>query len=443
MQKAHNTQRSKEIEYLGPKVEFCFRKPHFRALCPEARFRPKGRKLNGKLPLSKRGLVGSNPTAPANYSVVIGAFYFYKYNKYMTNETIKIKLEDLGYNDFFESKRKLLDLEKYSIARVISEYKEAYKIKDANGEYLAKITGKKIFNATKREDYPAVGDWVAITMPDKEMAIIQEILPRQTILYKKYSNKQDAQIIATNIDTAFIVEAVDRDYNLNRFERYLVLASEGKIKPVIILNKIDLISEAELNQKIDRIKNRFDNIDIISTSIISEQGLDELIYYTEKGKTYCFLGSSGIGKSSLINKLLGEVKIKTKEISASTHKGKHTTTTREMYFLENGGIVIDNPGTREVGIAGASTGIDNIFDEIVVLAKNCKYADCTHTQESDCAVLEAIRTKKLDEGKYLNYIKLKKEVEYYEMTDIEKRGKDRKFGKFIKNSLDQLKKIKP
>jgi|WetSurMetagenome_2_1015567.scaffolds.fasta_scaffold235367_1 ribosome biogenesis GTPase / thiamine phosphate phosphatase len=361
----------------------------------------------------------------------------------MTNETIKIKLEDLGYNDFFELKRKLLDLKKYSIARVISEYKEAYKIKGANGEYLAKITGKKIFNATKREDYPAVGDWVAITIPDKEMAIIQEILPRQTILYKKYSNKQDTQIIATNIDTAFIVEAVDRDYNLNRFERYLVLANEGKIKPVIILNKIDLISETELNQKINQIKNRFDNIDIISTSIISEQGLDQLMYYIEKGKTYCFLGSSGIGKSSLINKLLGEVKIKTKEISTSTHKGKHTTTTREMYFLENGGIVIDNPGTREVGIASASTGIDNVFDEIVDLAKNCKYADCTHTQESGCAVLEAVKTKKLDEEKYLNYIKLKKETKYYEMTNIERKGKDRKFGKFVKNSLDQLKKIKP
>ena len=360
----------------------------------------------------------------------------------MINETIKIKLEDLGYNDFFESKRKLLNLEKYSIARVISEHKESYKVRDINGEYLARITGKNIFNATRREDYPAVGDWVAIAMADKEIAIIHEILPRQTILYKKYSNKQDTQIIATNIDIAFIVESVDRDYNLNRFERYLVLANEGKIKPTIILNKIDLISEVELNKKIEQIKNRFNNIDIISTSTISKQGLDELIYYIEKGKTYCFLGSSGIGKSSLINKLLGDDKIKTKEISISNHKGKHTTTAREMYFLENSGIVIDNPGTREVGIAGASVGIDNIFDEIVALAKNCKYSDCTHTKELGCAVLEAVKTKKLDEEKYLNYIKLKKESEYYEMTDIEKRGKDRKFGKFVKNSLNQLKKLK-
>lgn len=359
------------------------------------------------------------------------------------DEENEIKLEDLGYNDFFESKRGSLGLEEYSIARVVSEYKGAYKIKNSEGEYLAKITGKKMFDAVKREDYPAVGDWVAVTMPDKETATIHEILPRQTVLYKKYSNKQDAQIIAANIDTAFIVESVDRDYNLNRFERYLVLISEGKIKPAIILNKIDLIPEDELNQKISQIKSRFKDIDIISTSTVSEQGLDELMYYIEKGKTYCFLGSSGIGKSSLINKLLGEDKIRTGEISASTHKGKHTTTNREMHFLKNGGIVIDNPGTREVGIADASSGIDNVFDEITDLSRKCKYADCTHTQESGCAVLEAVRTKKLDEDKYLNYIKLKKEVAYYEMTDAEKRGKDRKFGKFLKNSLNQLRKFEP
>jgi ribosome biogenesis GTPase len=340
-------------------------------------------------------------------------------------------------------KRKSLGLTEYSIARIITEYKEMYRVRDVNNEYLAKITGKQIFNATKREDYPAVGDWAVITIVDKENAIIHGVLPRKTMLSKKYSNKQDIQVIATNIDIAFIVESVNRDYNLNRFERYLILANEGKIKPVIVLNKIDLISEEELNFKIKQIKERFDNIDVIQVSTIKENGLNELKNYIEKGKTYCFIGSSGVGKSSLINKLLGKNEIKTQEISNSTNKGKHTTTTREMYFLENGGIVIDNPGTREVGIAGASTGIDNVFDEIVVLAKNCKYADCTHTQESDCAVLEAVRTKKLDEEKYLNYIKLKKESEYYEMTDIEKREKDRKFGKFIKNSLGQLKKIKP
>ena len=358
----------------------------------------------------------------------------------MINE---IKIEDLGYNDFFESNRKLLGLTDYLIARVIAEYKEIYKVKSINGECLAKVTGKQMFNAVKREDYPAVGDWVAITMSDKETAIIHQILPRKTILSKKYTNKQDNQIIATNIDTAFIVESIGRDYNLNRFERYFVLINEGKIKPAIILNKIDLTTVDDLNLKIEQVKERFDNIDVIATSVINEQGLSELMDYIGKGKTYCFVGSSGVGKSSLINKLLRKNEIRTNEISEATNKGKHTTTTREMYFLENGGIVIDNPGTREVGMTDVNKGIDNVFDEIVELAKDCKYSDCTHTHESGCAVLKAVEEKKLDEEKYLNYIKLKKEAEHYEMTDLERRGKDRKFGKFVKKSLSQFKKIKP
>lgn len=315
-------------------------------------------------------------------------------------------------------------MEGFLIARVIAEYKEAYRAKSVTGEYLAKITGKQKFNARSREDYPAVGDWVAITELDKERAVIHRILLRKTTLRKKHGNKQESQIIATNIDIVFVVESVDRDYNLNRFERYFVLAKDGNIKPTIILNKIDLIPDAELKLKIGQIKNRFNNIDIIPTSAIAEKGLDKLMRYIIKGKTYCFLGSSGVGKSSLINKLLGKNDIKIKEIDRRTGRGKHTTTSREMYFLKNGGIVIDNPGMREVGMADSSTGIEDVFDEITILSKNCKYADCTHMHEPDCAVLNATKSKELDENKYLNYIKLKKETEHYSMTELEKRRKN-------------------
>ena len=326
------------------------------------------------------------------------------------------------------------------VARVIAEYKEAYRVKSATGEYLAKITGKQKFNTLSREGYPAVGDWVAITELDKERAIINRILPRKTILRKKYSNKQESQIIATNIDVAFIIESVDRDYNLNRFERYFVLAKDGNIKPAIVLNKIDLISDIELNLKINQIKDRFNNVDIIPTSVITERGLDELTRYIMNGKTYCFLGSSGVGKSSLINKLLGKNVIRTEEISHRTKRGKHTTTTREMYFLGNGGIVIDNPGTREVGMVDSSVGIEDVFSEIFALSKKCKYADCKHINEPNCAVLNAVKSKELNKNKYLNYVKLKKEDEHYGMTKLEKRRKNRQFGKFIKKSLEQLKK---
>ncbi len=344
----------------------------------------------------------------------------------------KIDLADLGYNDDFESTD-------YRVARVVAEYKEAYRVKNADGEYFAKITGKHMFTATKREDYPAVGDWVLIKELPCGKAIIYKILPRKTILKKKYSNKQENQIIATNIDVAFIVESMDRDYNLNRFERFLVLASEGNIKPVIILNKIDLIPEIELKTRFTKIKNRFKDIDIIATSSVTKKGLDDLKNYIKKGITYCFLGSSGVGKSTLINKLLRFDEIKTREISLVTGKGRHTTTTREMYFLENGGLVVDNPGTREVGIADSDTGINNVFDDIYSLSSNCKYSDCSHIREPGCAVLKALKNGQLDREKYNNYIKLKKESEFYEMTTLEKRVKNRKFGQFIKKAKDQLK----
>lgn len=352
------------------------------------------------------------------------------------------KNEDLGYDALFESNRKKLKLDNFSIARVVVEYKGAYKVKNAEDELLAKITGKQMFNALSREDYPAVGDWVAISKADKERAVIQGILPRKTIIKKKYSGKNETQIVATNIDTAFIVESVDRDYNLNRFERYFSIAADGGVKSAIILNKIDLISKKELDLKLTQIKNRFHDIDFIFTSTITDEGLNELRNYIIRGKTYCFLGSSGVGKSSLINILLGKNIIKTESIGSRTNRGKHVTTNREMYFLENGGIVIDNPGMREVGITDVGVGIDNLFDEITLLARNCKYTDCTHVHEPGCGVLIALNSGRLDKNKYLNYINLKKEAEHYEMTKTEKKEKDRKFGKFIMKAKKQLDKYR-
>lgn len=351
----------------------------------------------------------------------------------------KINLIDLGYDEFFESGKKELGLTKYPVARIIAEYKEAYRVKSADGEYLAKITGKQMFEAQKREDYPAVGDWVVINkLPDKK-AVIRAILPRRTILKKQYSDKQDVQIIATNIDTAFIVESLDRDYNLNRFERFLVLVNEGRIKPTIVLNKTDLIPRIELETRINQIKDRFNDIKIITSSIVKKQGLNDMLNHIKTGKTYCFLGSSGVGKSSLINKLLGKDKIRTSEINLDIERGRHTTTTREMYFLDNGGIVIDNPGTREVGIANSEVGLENVFDEISLLSHNCRFANCTHMHEPDCAVLKAVEQKELDKGKYINFIKLKKESEFYKMNEVEKRAKDRKFGQFVKKYYDMFK----
>jgi ribosome biogenesis GTPase len=357
---------------------------------------------------------------------------------------IETKIEDFGYDNFFESNRRKLGLDGFSVARVTSEHKGAYTVINTNGEFLARITGKQMFNASSREDYPAVGDWVAITELEAHQAVIHATLPRRSIIKRRSGDKNkigekiDTQIIATNIDVALVTESVGRDYNLNRFERYLALVEEGGVKPAIILNKIDLASDEELKSKLSEIKSRFSGINIIPTSTVSATGLDELKNYILPGKTYCFLGSSGIGKSSLINRLLGEGLIRTGDISSYSGRGKHTTTGREMYFLANGSFVIDNPGMREVGMIDATEGLGTLFDDIEAFGQMCKFVDCKHTQEPGCHVLKLLKSGSLDKSRYANYIRLKKEAEFTEMTELEKKEKDRKFGKFIKKTKKEL-----
>jgi ribosome biogenesis GTPase len=353
-------------------------------------------------------------------------------------------LNELGYDAFFENKRTELGLSDLSVGRVVSEARGAYQVRGEAGEYLAKVTGKRMFTAASREDYPAVGDWVAIEVLGEESAVIHAILPRRTMLQRKYGDrnrageKERVQVIATNIDAAFIVESVDRDYSLNRFERYRALAESGGVRPVLLLNKTDLLSAEELDARVVEIRNRFPGVDVIPTSAVRDGSLEALRAYMQKGKTYCFLGSSGVGKSSIINALFGTNAIPTRVVSSISGRGQHTTTRRQMYFLENGGIVIDNPGMREVGTADAQVGIDVVFNDIIALAPECRYADCAHLREPGCAVIRAVKEGKVDEGKYENYLTLRKEAEYTAMSDIEKREKDRQFGKFVKKAKKEV-----
>jgi ribosome biogenesis GTPase len=352
-----------------------------------------------------------------------------------------MKIKDLGYGEFFESSRVKLDLGGFLVARVVAEYREVYRVKNERGEFLAKITGKQIFDAQSREDYPAVGDWAAITELGGEQVIIHKVLPRKTIIKRKYGGKNETQVIAANIDAAFIVQALEGDYSLNRFERYFALCTAGGVGAAAVLNKADLISKEELGAKIEAVKKRFGDIEIIVTNAVADNGLDELKARIEKNKTYCFLGSSGVGKSTIINGILGERAIETGRIDIRTGRGRHTTTMRQMFFLENGGIVIDNPGMREVGMADSGRGVEDVFGKIANLAKNCKFGDCRHENEPDCAVRRAIEAGEIDAGQFKNYLNLKKETEFFELDKIGRRQKDRNFGKFIKTAKKQLEKM--
>ena len=354
-----------------------------------------------------------------------------------------MKLDDLGYNDKIEKSRIENNLEDFDIGRVISEHKERYIVKTEKGEFEAEITGNLRFSAKGREDFPAVGDWVALTIYDSGFSVIHGILPRFSIISRQaVSQFGEVQIIATNIDYAFLIQAVDRDFNINRLERYLTICYSSDVSPIIVLSKTDLIDEQRMNGILNDIKLRIKNVPVTAISNETQNGYEAIKKTIEKGKTYCMLGSSGVGKSTLLNNLSGRTIMRTDTISQSTNKGRHVTSHRELIILENGGILVDNPGMREVGIADTTSGLEITFDKIVSLSQNCKFKDCTHTRETGCSILEAVEKGDIDKNSYENYLKLEREKAHFELTVVEKRKKDKELGKIIKNYKKDMNKNK-
>lgn len=330
----------------------------------------------------------------------------------------------------------------FSTARVVAQYRGKYRVAAGDNEYWAEVTGKIIFMSDSPSDFPVVGDAVDIIELDQDSAVIQSIRSRKNLLTRRAVGKSGIQPIAANVDTAFIVQAVDRDFNLNRFERYLTLVKSCDIKPVFILNKTDLISKDELDEKISLVNGRFKDVPLICTSISDKESVDKLTGFIISGQVHCFLGSSGVGKSSLINGLLGGELIATKEISVSTKKGRHTTTHRELFALKNGGMIIDNPGMREIGLTDSGSGIHDVFSEIEDLGSDCRFPDCTHEHEPGCSVLAAVESGELPREKYDSYLKLKKEAAFFAMTEVEKRQRDKRFGKMVNSVMKVKKKLK-
>jgi len=341
-------------------------------------------------------------------------------------------IKTLGFDAWFAAQAPTSE-EGCAFARVSAVDRGSFRIRNESGEVPAELSGKLAYQTDHVEDLPCVGDWVTAQYYDHDRAaIIHQILPRKTFLRRKAAgDSANHQMIAANIDTAFIVQSGPFDFNPNRLERYLVMAADGRVEPVVLLTKTDLLTPEELEHK----RSIIDSVTkarVIGLSSVTGAGFDELRETLAPGRTCCLLGSSGVGKTTLVNRLVGQDAYATRTVSA-TGEGTHTTTRRQLILLESGAMLIDTPGMRELGILGAGDCVDMGFGEMAALASACRYADCTHRHEPGCAVRAAIERGDLQEERYANYLKLRKEAEFNEMSSQDKRKKDKAFGRLVKS----------
>lgn len=347
------------------------------------------------------------------------------------------ELENLGFNQWFQEKREALREPDLRIARVTEVNRDSWLVRNEDSEVLAELTGSLMFSTESGMDLPAVGDWVFVRYHNENtFAVIHKLFPRKSFLRRKAPGKKiDYQLIAANIDVAFIVQACDFDFNVRRLERYLVMVNEGGIEPVILLTKSDLVSPEIREQRISEIRNSNISSQVIPLSNTTGFGQEHVRRILETGKTYCLIGSSGVGKTTLLNNLVGRDLLETKAVREQDGKGRHTTTRRQLILLEEGSMLIDTPGMRELGSIGAESGMDESFSDIAELSRSCRFNNCTHSNEAGCSVLEAIENGEVTLERYNSYLKLLNESRHYQMSYVEKRKKDKKFGQMIKSVM--------
>ncbi len=355
-----------------------------------------------------------------------------------------MELLDLGFDDWFAQRFKESDRPAHRPARITAVNRDNYLVRNETGEVLAELSGRMMFSAESGVDFPAVGDWALVQYyNDDTFAIIDGLLPRKSALKRKSAGKKiDYQMIASNIDGAFVMQSCDSNFNLRRLERYLVTIYDGNIEPMLLLSKTDLIDHGELEKNINTVRGANIHCPVIPLSNESREGLTEIKRILAPGKTYCLLGSSGVGKTTLLNHLVGQDAFETSLVREKDGKGRHTTTRRQLIVLENGAMMIDTPGMRELGTIGFTQGIDEGFADILKLAQECRFSDCSHTSEAGCAVLQAVRAGTLSEARYQSYLKLQKESDYHQLSYVEKRKKDKKFGQYVKTVKKQIRKKK-
>jgi len=361
----------------------------------------------------------------------------------MPTDQSKFGIHALGFDEAFYADQLRAKAPEFSVARVTTVHKDRFTLSDGLHEMFAEMSGKMLMNAESAFDYPVTGDWVLAQFHNEgTFGIIHSLLPRKSLLKRKAAGRKvDFQLVASNVDTAFILQSLDVDFSLNRVERYLVMIHEGNIQPVVLLSKRDLLPPVEADRKVAEMSAALPKVRVVPFSNKTGEGLETVRELLTPRKTFCLLGSSGVGKTSLLNALIGQEVFTTQEVKERDGKGKHTTTSRQLITLQNGAIIIDSPGMRELGNFASKDGLDETFSEIMNWALQCRFKDCTHRHETGCAVLAAVQNGLLPEERYQNYMKMEKEARYHEMSYLEKRQKDKKFGKMCREVL-RFKKIR-
>jgi ribosome biogenesis GTPase len=350
-------------------------------------------------------------------------------------------LKSIGYSDWFKSRVDKEMIATHGVARVVSVHKDSYTVTKGEKEIFAELSGNLLYRTESASDLPTTGDWVyAHFFDDDTHAIIYGVFPRKTLLKRKTPGKAvDFQLIAANIDVAFIIQSLNENFNLRRLERYLVMVNESGIEPIILLSKCDLVPKEEISKIKKKVLGIAPHTILMEFSNLNQDNIDSIIGLLKRESSYCLLGSSGVGKTTLLNSLIGNEKFETQQVSKIQSKGRHTTTSRQLVRLKNGAMIIDTPGMRELGSLSVDDGLEETFSEILELSQRCKFSNCSHTNEKGCAILAAIKSGDLSEQRYQNYLKVKKESEFNKMSYIEKRKKDKSFGKFIKTTMKNKK----